>query len=131
MRIDSDDYMTVAEAAELLGVTHQRVHSMINEGVLQAERPWQTTVVVTRRSVAEWLAGARPPSIRPPAARAWLLERTGSDASALDIDTVRDEMLEFITAARPAWDSVRRDTWALSTAARLFRTAGITPPDHT
>lgn len=123
MRIDDTDaWTTASEAARLLDVSPQRVQQMADDGIINVLRPWPHVSLVSRRSIAEWLAGDRPEPIRPRDARLWMLKHLGvDDVQRLDIDTVRDEMRAFIEFARPLWDSQRKDLWALSTAPRLFR----------
>ena len=120
MQLDTDAWCTAAEAARLLGVSPQRVNDMVNEdGLLDVIRPWDRVTLVSRHSLAEWLAGVRPPRIMRKDAREWACKQTGvDDLAALDREHVRDLMRQFIAAARPRWDAQRCDLWALNVASR-------------
>ena len=122
MKIETDEWTTASEASRILHCSHQRIMAMADDdGSLDAIRPWPHTLLIGRRSLAEWVAGARPQRIQPAQARAWVLERTGAGKiQELDIDVVRDLLREFIAEARPRWEAQRSDLWALTMAGRLW-----------
>jgi hypothetical protein len=44
MNIETDDWVTMPEAARLLGLTTSRVHQMANQGLVESVRPWPISV---------------------------------------------------------------------------------------
>lgn len=50
------DLVDVTTAAEMLGVSRQRVHQLIHEGTLQATSPGPRTMVLPRDAVAAYIA---------------------------------------------------------------------------
>lgn len=121
MQLETEEWVTGSEAARLLSVTPQRVMTMADDGLLEVTRPWDRVALIRRRSIADWLAGNRPARIQPYDARRWLLKRydVGS-VQEININVVRDALLEFVMDARPRWTKVRQDLWALEMADRLF-----------
>lgn len=125
--IDTEEWVTGSEAARLLDVTPQRVMNMADDGLLDVIRPWDRVALIGRRSIAEWLAGERPARIQPFDARRWLLKRYGvATVQEININIVRDALLEFVMDARPRWAKVRQDLWALEMADRLFSSGSPT-----
>lgn len=60
------DLLTVAQAAQLLGVDHSTVCRWITAGLLQAIRPGARAYLIQRESVAQF---AKPLAGRPPSSQ--------------------------------------------------------------
>jgi hypothetical protein len=120
--IETDEWVQAAEAARLLRVSRQRISMMAIEGIIETISPWDKLTLVSRRSVAERLAGAKPDPIRPRDARIWLFKRYEvTSMQDMLLPDVQDDMLAFIRWARPHWDQLRQERWALDTAPKLYR----------
>jgi hypothetical protein len=120
MDLNTDDWTTASEAGRLLNISHQRVNQLADDGVIDAVRPWPHVLLVGRRSIAERLAGEMPSRIVTAEARRWLLARHNTGfIENIDINTAREELLEFILERRPAWPKKRQDLWALNMTSRL------------
>ena len=136
MKIETDDWVTESEAARLLGLTASRVGQMVNQGLLEALRPWPGVGLIARRSVAERAAGEPAARVSRGTAMRWIAARHAvaghsvrPDRITADIDRVvtgldrkalRSELYEFITEARPHWNESRRQTWVADLAARIL-----------
>ena len=129
MHLETDEWVTVSEAGRLLDVSHQRVQQMADEdGTLDIVRPWPRVTLIGRLSLAEWLAGKRPPRIRPSDGKAYVLEHAEQPTlAAVNINVARDLLREFIGEARPRWTNLRLDLWALNTASTLYHRPGRNP----
>ena len=126
MNLDTDEWTTASEAGRLLKITHQRVHQLANDGVIDAVRPWPHVLLVGRRSIAERLAGEMPTRIVTAEARRYLEERHNTRfIEDIDINVGREELLEFILARRPMWTKKRQDLWALNMMSRLRSQANV------
>jgi hypothetical protein len=49
--INPAEWVTAAEAARLLGISHQRVHQLTERGALAAVRPWPLVTLVSVESI--------------------------------------------------------------------------------
>jgi excisionase family DNA binding protein len=50
----TDDYISGAEAASILGVSRQRVSQLVESGDLPAVRPWPRAIRIPRAAVEAW-----------------------------------------------------------------------------
>lgn len=128
-----EDWTTGAEAARLMGLSRQRVGQMADEGVLEAVRPWPQVQLISRRSVAEWLAGGkeRMLPIVPMEIRRYVGRHTGGlTPRTIPRDRLEDLVGAFITERRPRWTPQRRDLWALEQAALLLQSHAKRPVEH-
>lgn len=117
--IDTSQWLTLSEAARILGVTHQRVFTMAEEGSLDIIRPWPRVALVSRQSVTAWLQGERLHRTDIGQAREWLRER-GVDPHREAAVQTEGEMLAFIHHYRPRWDDARQREWAQRMTHRLI-----------
>lgn len=107
-------FLSVAEAAIILGVTTQRVHTMIREGDIDAIRPWPRQVLLNRTNVEAWAAGERGEPVNKTALRRYIIERTEAEnISEVSLALMLDLAREFISERRPnlAADTEARDLW--------------------
>lgn len=124
MQIDTEAWTTGSEAARILGVSSTRVMAMAEEGSLEVIRPWPRMALISRRSMAEWVAGARPPKISALHVRRWLFkDQQVTSLADIDVNVMRDQVRAFIEDARPRWENERKDLWALQMASQLHRAA--------
>jgi hypothetical protein len=128
MNIETDDWVTLSEAARMLGITPSRVNQMANQGLREVVRPWPRICLIGRRSVAERAGGdtvtrlSRGTAMRRIAARHGVAgnpirqDRLTADITrviaGLDRKALRSELYEFVTEARPHWCERRRMAWA-------------------
>ena len=117
MNIDSDEFVTLSEAARLLGVSPQRVDTLADRGLLDVVRPWPYVTLIGRRSIAARLAGEQVTRIDTGNTRRWLRTARGDDV--VEPYETRDYLRDFIETARPYWDNGRKDLWALNMASTL------------
>lgn len=123
MNINTDEWVGSSEAARLLSISPQRVSQLVSDGSLDVLRPWTHVTLVSRRSIAEWLAGARQQRLSAAEIRRWLMKRSGAtDVADIELEQARDLLLEFIMEARPRWSKARQDLWALTAASEAWRT---------
>lgn len=115
-----DSHVSASYAARMLGVSRQRVSTMVREGDLPAVRPWGRALLIPRDAIEAWKRGERPPSISTMAVRKFVLD--ASEADALDsIGPARMNSLcrSFIAQARPNWTRDEQHKWAEAVSARL------------
>jgi excisionase family DNA binding protein len=118
----TDEYVTAAEAARILGVSRQRVVTLVRKGDINVIRPWPRQVLIRRSDVDAWKAGGRRPSITLPAVREYLTECT-DEPNAADVSAglIATCLVSFIRDRRPEWDAARCDEWIETTTRRLAR----------
>lgn len=123
----TDRYMTVSEAADRLGVSTQRVHSMIRDGDIDAIRPWPRQVLLARTTVEAWAQGNRGEPVNMTALRRYIIDRTEAEhLSEVGYGLMIDLAREFITERRPglAADILARDRWAERMVDRISARPG-------
>jgi hypothetical protein len=135
MNIETDDWVTLPEAAKVLGLTTSRVHQIANHGELEVIQPWPRVRLVARRSVTERLGRNTAIRLSRGTAMRWVAARHGVAGhpvrpdritadinrlvAGLDAKALRSGLNEFITAARPQWNKSRRMAWVADTAAQI------------
>lgn len=108
------DYINLTEAADMLGVTRQRLSHMVRDGDIAHIRPWPRSVLVKTTDVEAWQAGER---VRQPvhktAARQYVLDRTEADSvDEVNLHTLHSLLYEFISDRRDDLNSDNRRLWA-------------------
>jgi hypothetical protein len=125
----------MSEAARLLGLTASRVNQMVNQGLLEAVRPWPRVCLIARRSVAERAGRDAAERLSRGTAMRWVAARHGvadhptrpdritaeikRAVAGLDPKALRAELYEFITDARPHWSTSRRMAWVADLAGQV------------
>jgi hypothetical protein len=128
MNIETDDWVTMPDAARLLGLTTSRVHQLANQGRLVAIRPWPRVCLIARGSVAERTGAITSTRLSRGTAMRWIAARHGVAGhpvrpdrltadirrviAGLDRTALRSELREFVTEARPKWSESRRTSLA-------------------
>jgi hypothetical protein len=108
---------------------------MVNQGLLEAVRPWPRVCLIARRSVAERTGGDGTQRLSRGTAMRWVAARHGVAGHAirpdritadikrviagLDPNALRSELHEFITEFRPHWSKSRRMAWVADLAATV------------
>jgi hypothetical protein len=77
MKIESDDWLTMPEAAKLLGVTSSRVQQMANQGLVESKRLWPRTRLIARRSVEDRAGWNTTTRLSRGTAMRWIAARHG------------------------------------------------------
>lgn len=109
----TDDYVTAAEAARILGVSRQRVAAMVRDNEIDFVRPWPRQVLIHRVVLDRWMNGDRPVPIHKTACRQWILQREGIDTlDTLNVQYLWNVTREFIDHHRPGWDEQSKNNWA-------------------
>jgi excisionase family DNA binding protein len=113
-------WMSIIDAANLLGVSRSRVGAMVKDGGLPCIRPWPRTVLVKRSAVLDWQAGKRPNPVHKTAARQYVVEHCEAESvHALSVGVIKATLHEFI-ADRRDWDWDNRQRWVDGMAAILM-----------
>ena len=116
----SEQYVSAAEAARMLGVSRQRVSHLVNTGDLLSVKPWPGAVRIPVSAINDWQAGVRRPATTKTAAIDYVLSQGGELS-------VYETLAAYITGVRPEWDDTRQREWvedllpAAETAARVTR----------
>jgi excisionase family DNA binding protein len=119
--MSADEWVSASEAARIMGVSRQRVGAMVNEGDLDAVRPWPRAVRIRMSDVAQWMDGHRPLPIHRTACRTYVLEHAGVETfDAVDVDTATRLTSQFIAERRPLWLSERAETYVFQMLPRLL-----------
>jgi excisionase family DNA binding protein len=120
--IATHEYVTAAEAARILGVSRQRVVTMVRDGDLPCIRPWPRQVLIHRDALSAWQAGERREPVTMMAARRFVLDCTEADTvGEVSPSLMADCLIRFIAERRPEWDGPARSDWMTDMAARLHR----------
>jgi predicted DNA-binding transcriptional regulator AlpA len=116
--VNPDQYVSAAEAARILGVTRQRVSTMVNDGDLPGTvYPWPRAVRIPLASIEAWKAGKRRIPVTRTAARAYVLAAEGAaSAEWVSLPKIRKHTRAFIDERRPEWTPVARRAWAYEMA---------------
>lgn len=125
--IDPAEWTTASEAARLLGISHQRVLVLGDEGTIDVLRPWPRVALVSLASIAARQAGERAARVMPADARRDVLRRAGvRSIHELTEGDIEGHLVAFITDARPLWDTERCNAWATDMAQRLLASGAHT-----
>jgi excisionase family DNA binding protein len=114
----NDDFVNTTEAAEMLGVSRQRVSAMVRDGILPAVRPWPRAVRIARADIAAYLQGDGLPPIHLTAVRGFI-----NNSGIVGVRRRKAAIREYIDERRPAWPEAERKAWA-DTMDRRMRGAG-------
>lgn len=124
MNLDTAEWITIGEAADLLGVSRQRVHALGDEGLLDVVHPWTRVTLVGRESVEARQHRKEFGVLQPSKAGAyrWVAEHLDvKHVRRQDPDVVRDLVLAYVEHSRPRWDRRKKELWALDIASQLTR----------
>jgi excisionase family DNA binding protein len=108
----AEDYLSAAAVARILGVSRQRVSTMVREGDLPAVYPWPRAVRIPRSAVDAWVKGERRVPITRTAARQFVVETAGvATIEQLLLPASRKLCRQFINERRPEWSVSERREW--------------------
>jgi hypothetical protein len=135
MNIETDDWVTMPEAAKVLGLTTSRVHQMANQGGLEVIQPWPRVRLVARRSVTERLGRNTAIRLSRGTAVRWIAARHGVPGHPVRSDRItaamnrviaglkpkalRSEVYRFVTEARPQWSESRRTAYVVDLVSQI------------
>jgi len=115
------EYVSLSEAARILGVSRQHIRTLTVDGKIEAIRPWPHTTLVRRSDVEAWKRGERPAPTHKTAVRGYLLGRTeASSVAEISPELAFDLCYAFITDRRETWDQEDRTAWATGMAEQLL-----------
>jgi excisionase family DNA binding protein len=125
MTMLTDDYVTASEASRILGVSRQRVATMVRENEIDHVRPWPRTVLIPRSALDAWMHGQRPAPIHKTACRHWILEREQCERiDMIDPEYLGQLVALFISTFRPEWDDTSKRNWCIGMLSMLMRRGG-------
>jgi Helix-turn-helix domain len=114
----SEQYVSAAQAARILGVSRQRVSQLVTRGDILSVKPWPGAVRIPMTAITDWQEGRRRPATTKTAAIDYVLSQQGEMP-------VYDTLAAYITGARPEWDDDRQIAWVDEMLPAAERAAGM------
>ena len=128
--------ISVADAAERMGVTTQAVYALADRGRIKSERPWPRHVLICPESLERYVAehdaprpvrqpAERLPSISLRKLRRLILDETGAgQTDELAPNTIRQYAYSFVAEHRPDWSEIHQQEWASDSTDALLAGRG-------
>lgn len=122
MTVLTEQYVTASEASRILGVSRQRIATMVRDDEIEHIRPWPRQVLIPLRAVQAWAEGERRIPIHKTAVRNWIIGYDAAESiDAMEPERVGQLCMEYIKSHRPEWDDQSKTNWCIGMLRLLMR----------